>query len=269
MTSRTRHACTHSQLHGDAPTGALRWGFISWLQAEARQGCSPAGPRSITSPVTRLSPTTPTPPDRKALTCYNAHTMDWRGHPWTVSTTCAMWCRGTVPRSARGGVPARQSGIAAFRSWLRSRVHTFICHDLSHAPCETSPCLRRWKQVRHVRLHVPLLRRLHVGVPGPHGEQVIRHPVVGQVREARRPSIVQTDPAKAVASIVWQARVRSCRPFSAPPARHRGRSPRITCAPARGTRAGAHVPRPLGVGCNRTDGSDARRRTASPRREPR
>lgn len=109
-----------------------------------------------------------------------------------------MWYRGTVPGSARGGVPARQSGTAAFRSWLRSRVHTFICHDLSHASCETSPCLRRWKQVRHVRLHVPLPRRLHVGVPGPPGEQVIRHPVVGRVREARRPSVVQTDPAKAV-----------------------------------------------------------------------
>jgi hypothetical protein len=33
-------------------------------------------------------------------------------------------------------------------------------------------------------------------VPGPHGEEVIRHPVVGEVREARRPSIVQTDPTK-------------------------------------------------------------------------
>ena len=109
-----------------------------------------------------------------------------------------MWYRGMVPRSARGGVLARQSGIAVFGSWLRSRVHTFICHDLSHAPCETSPCLRRWKQVCHARLHAPLPTRLHVDVPDPHGEQVIRHPVVGEAREARRPSIVQTDPAKAV-----------------------------------------------------------------------
>jgi hypothetical protein len=34
-------------------------------------------------------------------------------------------------------------------------------------------------------------------VPGPHGEQVIWHTVVGEVREARRPSIGQTDPATA------------------------------------------------------------------------
>ncbi len=178
--------------------GALRRGFVSRLRAEVPPRTPPAGPRSITGPVTRLSPTTPTPPDRKALTCYNAHTMDWRRRPWTVPTTCAMWCRETAPGSGLVGVPARQSGIAASRSCLRSRVHTFICHDLSHAPCETSPCLRRGKQVRHVRLHVPLLRRLHVRVPGPPGEQVIRHPVVGEVREARRPSIVQTDPAEAV-----------------------------------------------------------------------
>ncbi len=90
-----------------------------------------------------------------------------------------------------------------------------ICHT---PPCETSPCLRRWKQVRHVRLHVPLLRRLHVGVPGPPDEQVIRHPVVGEVREARRPSIVQTDPAKTVKRRPGCSRcVRRCQCIGAGP----------------------------------------------------
>ena len=39
----------------------------------------PGGASIYTGAVTRLSPATPTPPDRKALTCYNAHTMDWHG----------------------------------------------------------------------------------------------------------------------------------------------------------------------------------------------
>ncbi|WP_373304274.1 RHS repeat-associated core domain-containing protein [Streptomyces griseomycini] len=50
--------------------------FVSWLRTEARQGCSPAEPRSVTGAVTRLSPTTPTSPDRHALTRYNAPTTD-------------------------------------------------------------------------------------------------------------------------------------------------------------------------------------------------
>lgn len=107
------------------------------------------------------------PLGRKVLTCNFMPLLDWHRRPWTVSTTCAMWYRETGPRSGLVGVLARQSGIAASRSCLLSRVHTFICHDLSHAPCETSPCLRRRKQVRHVWLHVPLLRRLHVRVSGP------------------------------------------------------------------------------------------------------
>jgi hypothetical protein len=49
------------------------------------------------------------------------------------------------------------------------------------------------EQVRRARLHVPPLRRLHVRVPGPHGERVIRHPVVGEyVRQDARASYRRT-----------------------------------------------------------------------------
>ncbi len=182
-----------SKPHRSAPVRLRRFTDPGRDPARTDRGASPYHPR-----ITQPSPAGETLSDQEAPTCTFMPTGDWNRRPWTVSTTCAMWCRETAPGSGLVGVPARQSGIAASRSCLRSRVHTFICHDLSHAPCETSPCLRRGKQVRHVRLHVPLLRRLHVRVPGPPGEQVIRHPVVGEVREARRPSIVQTDPAEAV-----------------------------------------------------------------------
>jgi hypothetical protein len=72
-----------------------------------------------------------------------------------------------------------------------------MCRRLSRA-CRTAPHFRSWKQVCHVRLHVPLLRRLHVGVPGPHGKQVIRHCVGREVRQARRASIVQAGPPRPV-----------------------------------------------------------------------
>jgi hypothetical protein len=124
-----------------------------------------------------------------------------RGRQRTVLTTCARWCPARDPGSGLVGVLARQSGTAASLSCLRSRVHTFICHDLSHVPCETSTCLRCWKQVRHVPLQVPLLRRLHVRVPGPPGEQVIWHIVVGEyVRRDARASYrrVRTGPPEAL-----------------------------------------------------------------------
>ncbi len=81
----------------------------------------PAGPRSITGAIRRLSPTTPTSPVSRALTCYNAHTMDWRGRPWTVPTTCATWYPVRDRGSGPGPLPVRRSGIAGCSAVSHSR----------------------------------------------------------------------------------------------------------------------------------------------------
>lgn len=98
---------------------------------------NPARPRprgSVAAALTRLSPTASTPPDQNALTWHYALILDWPGRPRTVSTTCAMWYRGTLAsttyHSSRSGPGADRLSLAldvpalCRRSGARSGVYT-------------------------------------------------------------------------------------------------------------------------------------------------
>jgi hypothetical protein len=82
-----------------------------------RGGASPYHPR-----ITQPSPTGQTLSDQKAPTCNFMPAVDWHRRPWTVSTTCAMWYRGTVRGSEPERPPARRSGIAGCSVVSRSPV---------------------------------------------------------------------------------------------------------------------------------------------------
>lgn len=75
--------------------------------------------------VTGKSPTPSTHRDHGVQDRCKRHRFGPRGRLKTVSTTCAMWCRGRRPGSGRGRLRARRSGIAG-------------CSSVAHSPARPS-----------------------------------------------------------------------------------------------------------------------------------